>query len=159
MLETQTVQADDGFQMMRMKTCSGCRNKIASDFAFCRWCGQKQVVTLQRYLTEIETRMLDNSRRSYDTSPLASEAGVEKGTGLIHQDTLGLTGTSSLLTNNRFSGPLIKSVIEALQSQSLQASNIVYKKASTIMLSIFVSFLLILSAPIDAFVVAKNLIK
>lgn len=159
MLETHSAQSNYDDQVMRMKTCSGCRNKIASDFAFCRWCGQKQVVTLQRYLTEIETRMLDNTPRSYNTAPLANEAGVANATGVLHQPTMGLSDSGRLISSERFSKRLVNTVIDAFQSNSIQSSNIVIRKASAVVLSIFVSLIFILSAPVDAVVMAKNLLK
>lgn len=141
---------------MRLKTCSGCRNKIASDFAFCRWCGEKQVVTLQKYLAEYETKKLDNSRRSYQTAPLSDGENPSKQTGVIAGQTLEL---ETLAAKNRFSAPLLKTVIETFQSDAALAQNIVLKKASTVVLSIFVTLILILAAPIDAFLMAKSYIK
>ena len=163
MLDTTYKQTDTdsaaNLDSIRMKTCSTCRNKIGRDFAFCRWCGEKQVVTLQKYLTDIETRMLDNSRRSYNTSPLTSERAAYKETEVIYANTLGLSVSSQLVAEERLSQQLVKSVVEAFEAQSFQANNDIVKKASAIILSIFVWFILTLSAPIDAIAMVKNIVK
>jgi hypothetical protein len=153
------TQVDKNTELLRMKTCSSCKNKILSDFAFCRWCGEKQMVTLRKYLTEYETKQLDNTRKSYETATLTAERPGLSATTLLPQRTSDLSVADRFIANHRFSGNLIQAVIKAFQSEPLKATSVLPKKLSAFVLSLFVSLILVLSAPIDAFLLAKNYIK
>lgn len=121
------VGKDD--ELMRLKTCSNCLNKIATDFAFCRWCGEKQVVTLQKYLAEYETRKLDNTQKSYITSPLNSQQ-IPKETVMLAGETLELPDTKSARDKNYLPEDFIRSVVNAIRSGSLKMNNILRKAVS-----------------------------